>query len=418
MNLDRLIQVALERIPGGVSTNIRLHEGPEKLIVKSARGSHVWTADGRELVDFVCGYGSILLGYNFTPLTSMQTEVLGAGIGFNATSVPEIEAAERLIQVFPNHDMVRFCTTGTEATTAAIGLACAATGRGSIAVFRNHYHGWHGPTKAPRVSFPSPAAATASSANSVFELTFNDSQACRDFFRIHGDRVACVIFEIVMMNGGGFEPAHDFIQVLHEARDRYGFLLIADEIITGFRLGLRGAQGKYGVKPDISVFGKALGGGTPIGAIAGSKAHMSLFASGRAVHAGTFNGHPLSVASASFVLDYLREHETSVYEHLDAMATCLRQGLPVAAQQAGLRCQVRGSGPVLWVDLPEDDDSMVGYRAFQGELLTRSVRVAQGGRWFVGFGHSQEDIDLTLQAVSGSFEAFAAKCLSPRSTVR
>ena len=417
MNLDRLIQVALERIPGGVSTNIRLDEGPEKLIVRAARGSHVWSVDGRELIDFVCGYGSILLGYNFAPLAAIQLEVLGAGIGYNATSVFEIEAAESLVQLFPNYDMVRFGATGSEATTAAIGLACAATGRGSIAVFRDHYHGWHGPTKAPRIPFPSLEAA-ASSANAVFELTFNDSQACRDFFRIYGDRLACVIFEIVMMNGGGFEPTHDFIQILHEARDRHGFLLIADEIITGFRLGLRGAQVKYGVRPDVSVFGKALGGGTPISAIVGSKAHMSLFASGRAVHAGTFNGHPLSVASAAFILDYLREHEVSVYEHLDTMATRLRQGFLAAAQQAGLRCQVRGSGPVLWVDLLNDDGSVADYRAFLDELLSRNVRVAQRGRWFLGFGHSQEDIDTSLQALRSSFEALAATCLSPRITAR
>jgi glutamate-1-semialdehyde 2,1-aminomutase len=149
-------------------------------------------------------------------VTQRQLEAIGKGIGYNATNPFEIEAADRLLDLFPVYDMVRFCTTGSEATTAAIGLACEATGRGSIAVFKNHYHGWHGPTKAPRTSFP--ASATSAALNGVFELPFNDLQTRHDFFRAHGRRLACVIFEIVMANGG-HEPTSEFIGALHEARE-------------------------------------------------------------------------------------------------------------------------------------------------------------------------------------------------------
>ena len=413
MNPDQLVQVAMSRMPGGVSTNIRLKEGPGKVILDRARGSRVWSVDDREIVDYVCGYGSILLGYNFPPLTHCQVEVIENGIGYNATNPFEIEAADRLLNLFPVYDMVRFSTTGSEATTAAIGLALKVTGRSSIAVFKDHYHGWHGPTRAQRTTFPW-SDPSSSNRDCVFELPFNDTQACCDFFRMHGTHLACVILEIVM-GSGCYEPAREFINVLHEARDRNGFLLIADEVITGFRFGLRGAQAKYKVLPDMSVFGKALGGGMPIGAVVGRKEHMSLFTSGQAVHAGTFNGHPLSVASACVVLDYLRTHEESVYPHIFEMARLLGQGLLAAAKQARVECTVRAAGPVLWLGLPDDaPGSQDNYERFQDNLLARNVRVAQGGRWFVGFSHSSQDVDVAVAAAQFAFQKLAARDPSRR----
>ncbi|MGB9106202.1 MAG: aminotransferase class III-fold pyridoxal phosphate-dependent enzyme [Terriglobales bacterium] len=392
-------------MPGGVSTNIRLPEGPQKLIVKRASGSRVWTIDDRELVDFVCGYGTVLLGYGFPALTQRQMEVLGHGISYNATNPFEIEAADRLVSIFPDYDMVRFGVTGSEATTAAIGLSRTVTGRSAIAVFSNHYHGWHGPTKAPRTVFPPPGNFALPEVP-LFELPFNDTQVCADFFRRYGDSLACVIFEIVMINGGGYEPTPEFIQLLHAARDEHGFLLIADEVITGFRVGLRGAQAKFGVSPDLTVLGKALGGGVPIGAVLGRKAHMELFASGKAVHAGTFNGHPLATASAAFILDYLAANEKVVYSHLERTAERLKQGLVGAARDAGTRCQVRGAGPVMCLEIDAELGSPADTtQAFQDELLARGVRIAQGGRWFVGYAHGEQEIEAAVSAAVAAFGA-------------
>jgi len=405
LNLESLVETAMRRIPGGVSTNIRLLEGPQKLIVKRAFGSRVWTVDDRELVDFVCGYGTVLLGYGFPALTQRQSEILGHGISYNATNPFEIEAADRLLNIFPDYDMVRFGVTGSEATTAAIGLSRIVTERSAIAVFRNHYHGWHGPTNAPRTVFTPPGNLPVPEVP-VFEIPFNDTQVCADFFHRHGDSLACVIFEIVMINGGGFEPAPEFIRLLHEARDRHGFLLIADEVITGFRVGLRGAQKKYGVCPDLTVFGKALGGGVPIGAVLGRKAHMELFASGKAVHAGTFNGHPLATASAAFILDYLAANEQAVYSHLEKAAGRLKLGLVRAARNAGATCHVRGAGAVMCLEVEDEfgcpADSV---QVFQDELLARGVRIALGGRWFVGLAHGEQEVEAAVSAAEAAFGA-------------
>ncbi|MGA2001648.1 MAG: aminotransferase class III-fold pyridoxal phosphate-dependent enzyme [Terriglobales bacterium] len=407
MNCKALIDLAMRRMPGGVSTNVRLTEGPHKLIVNRAHGTRIWTVDGRELVDFVCGFGSILLGYGFASLTQRQAEVLANGVAYNATNPFEIEAADRLLTVFPAYDKVRFCVTGSEATTAAIGLARAATDRRAIAVFKNHYHGWHGPTKATRTAFPTlgPAAAIGE----VFELPFNNPQVCADFFRLHGDSLAGVIFEIVMMNGGGYEPAPEFISVLHQARDRCGFLLIADEVITGFRVGLHGAQGKYGVHPDLTVFGKALGGGLPLAAVVGRSEHMDLFASGKALHAGTFNGHPLCAASAAFMLEYLSANEKDVYTHIERVAQRLQEGLRIAATEAGLVCRLRGSGPVMCLE-PGNESSKVPalQQELQDELLAHGIRVPPGGRWFVGYAHSIDDVGAAVTAAKNAFHKLKA----------
>jgi glutamate-1-semialdehyde 2,1-aminomutase len=404
---DDLAQLALRCMPGGVSTNIRLEEGPTRLIADRAAGARVWTLDGRELLDFVSGYGAVLLGYAHPELTAVQARVLAAGIGFNATNPYEIRAAAQLLEHFPRYDMVRFNTTGSEATTAAIGLARAATGRTPIVVFRDHYHGWHGPTKARRRPWPEDGTAPGQYDGDVWELTFNDVAAAQAFFARHGRELACVILEIVMGSGGARIASPEFVQTLHAARDEFGFVLIADEVITGFRLGLGGAQQAYGVAPDLSVFGKALGGGMPIGAIAGPARLMELFANGRAVHAGTFNGHPLASASAEFMVRHLAAEQAHLYPNLQAVAEHLRSGLTTAARSVGLRCEVRGPGPFLWMDLGVDEWSPALYRRFQNELFDRGVRVAQGGRWFLNASHTLADAERTVAAARDALEIVA-----------
>lgn len=402
VSAETLAQLALQRIPGGVSTNIRLDEGPQKLLVTRAQGSRVWTVDGRELIDYVCGYGSVLLGYGASALTEAQIEALDHGISFNATSPSEVELADSLITLLPHHDMVRLCTTGSEATTAAIGLARAVTGRQGLAVFRHHYHGWHGPTTGVRTVVPGTAPGT-SPAQQLFELPYNDAETCERFFREQGSQLACVIFEIVFPVDGR-DPDPDFLEVLHRARDRDGFLLIADEVVTGFRLGLRGAQSKYGIAPNLTVFGKALGGGIPIGAILGPREHMMLFATGKAVHAGTFNGHVLAAASACAMLTHLTAHESEVYAHLYRQGTRLIAGLQTAAAREGADWIARGPGPFLWFGPREQSPEQAARLVrFYDALLARGVRIPQGGRWFLGTRHSDDDIERTLAAAGDAF---------------
>jgi glutamate-1-semialdehyde 2,1-aminomutase len=365
--------------------------------VDRAKGSRVWTIEGRELIDYVCGYGSVLLGYGARAITERQIQTLERGIAYNATNPFEVEAADRLVTLFPAYDQVRLCTTGSEATTAAIGLARAATGRDSIAMFRHHYHGWHGPTIGARTAIPGWVAAT-SPATQIFELPYNDVQTCEEFFSEQGLKLACVILEIVIPVDGR-APDPSFVQLLHRARDHYGFLLIADEVVTGFRLGLCGAQRRYSVVPDVTVFGKALGGGVPIGAIIGRREHMSLFAAGRAVHAGTFNGNALAAASACAMLSHLTGHEHEVYPHLYQQGTRLIAGLQAAAADAGANCVARGPGPFFWFGPHQAGPEQARWLVrFYDRLLAGGVRIPQGGRWFLGTSHSDDDVEATIMA--------------------
>lgn len=407
MTNQQLVSTALRRMPGGVSTNIRLGEGPEKLIVARAQGSRVYSVEGREYIDFVSGYGSVVLGYNFGPLTQRQAEVMGEGIGYAANNVHEIAAADRLIELFPAFDMVRLGATGSEATTAAIGLARAATKRAAVAVFRDHYHGWHGPTKMPRTVVD--GGGLRGGGVDLFELPFNDSDVASAFFASMGDALAAVIFEAAM-GSGGTEVTEQFLEVLHDARDRHGFVLIGDEVITGFRVGLRGAQARYQTRPDLIVYGKALGGGLPLGAIMGPRRLMNLFATGEALHAGTYNGHPLSSASADFMLQHLSQHEATVYPKLDRLGAQLKQGLRAAAESVGVPCVVNGPGALLGLTLPPAAGAGPDPKStFHLELLNKGIRVPQGGRWFLNAAHSEDDIAAACGAVRDVFAAMVER---------
>lgn len=399
-----LVNLALRRIPGGVSTNIRIAEGPQKLIVNRSSGCRVFTIDGRELIDYVCGYGSVLLGYANPHLVDVQIEALRQGVGFNATNPWEVEVADQIATLFPGENMVRLCATGSEATTAAINLARAETARQDIAVFRDHYHGWHGPTVGARVPVPGDIPTRSSSA-SVFELPFRDVATCEAFLREHGSRLACVIFELISPSEGR-DPEAALVQLLHRERERHGFLLIADEVVTGFRVGLRGAQQQFALRPDLTVFGKALGGSIPIGAVLGTSDYMQLFATGKAVHAGTFNGHALAAASASAMVKYLKANEHTVYPQLKRNGQRLCAELNAAAKEVGADCEARGPGPFFAFGPRENGPARAQWLLrFWEELLARGVRIPQGGRWFLGTAHTDADIDRTITAAREALRA-------------
>lgn len=400
-----LVQLAQRRMPGGVSTNVRLSEGPEKLIVARAAGCRIWTHEGRELTDFVSGFGSVLLGYSSKLLTDAQNEALRKGIGFTATGVAEIEAADHLLRIYDDFDMVRFCATGSEATTAAIALARAATGRRSIAVFADHYHGWHGPTRDSALD-ASQADENSVADFPVYRLPFADAESCRKFLHTHGQNLACVILEFVM-GSSGRSVELELLEVLQEARDRDGFLLIADEVITGFRIGLRGALGAFGASADLAVFGKCLGGGTPIGALVGREDLMTLFSRGAAMHAGTFNGHPLSMASAVALMSFLVRHQSEFYSALNARGCELREGLRMNLARHGIPGAVQGPGAFLVLNLPPIKDGCP-FPILQDDLRQRGVRVPPGGRWFLNAAHGPADIALAVGAVDDYLARAAA----------
>lgn len=410
-------------MPGGVSSNIRLAEGPDALLVRRAQGARVWDEAGRAFLDYVAGYGAILFGYAAPRLNEALLGALADGTQFSATNRREIELAEMLVESVPSLEMVRFHTTGTEAVQTAFRLARAFTERPTVVKFRRHYHGWLIPADAalPAAEAESDRALASNDAPPpVVTLPWNDLAAAERALRTHASRIAAVITEPLMANQGGHEAAAGYLKRLRGLCEELGIVFILDEVITGFRLGLAGAQGYYGLKPDLTTFGKALGGGLPIGAVGGRRDIMALIADGRVNHSGTYNGNALSMAAGHWTLETLKRTGACFYDSLFERGRALMAGLAEAATAAGVEAILRGPGPVFWLAFAEDERAAAAlpagakpplepplYRRFRLAMQAEGVRLMPGGRWYVTDAHSSADLRATTEYAKRAFAAVA-----------
>jgi len=410
-------------MPGGVSSNIRLAEGPDAILVRRARGARVWDEAGREYIDYVAGYGAILFGYAPPRLNEALLGALADGTQFSATNRREIELAEMLVEAVPSLEMVRFHTTGTETVQTALRLARAFTERPTIVKFRRHYHGWliaadaalpAADGEADRELFPNNASPP------VVTLPWDDFAAAERALRRHASRIAGVITEPLMANHGGHEAASGYLKRLRALCQELGILFILDEVITGFRLGLGGAQGYYDLRPDLTSFGKALGSGLPIGAVGGRRDIMALIGDGRVNHSGTYNGNALSMAAGHWTLGTLKRAGACFYDGLFARGRALMAGLARAAAAAGAAVILRGPGPVFWLAFEQDEAVKSAlpagtkpplepplYRRFRLAMQADGVRLMPGGRWYVTDAHSNADIHATVERARQAFAELA-----------
>lgn len=405
-------------MPGGVSSNIRLVEGPDAILVRRAQGVRVWDEAGCDYLDYVAGYGAMLFGYAPPRLNEALSAALAEGTQFSSTNRREIELAEMLVAAMPSLELVRFHSTGTEAVQTAFRLARAFTGRPTIVKFREHYHGWLIPGDAAL-----PAAEMAQDAlggnapPAIVTLPWNDAAAAEALLRRHADRIAGIITEPLMANLGGHDPARGYLQKLRALTDELGIVFILDEVITGFRLSLGGAQGYYGLRPDLTTFGKALGGGMPIGAVGGRADVMQLIADGRVNHSGTFNGNSLSMAAGCWTLETLRRSGACFYESLFERGRALMGGLAKAADAAGIGVELRGPGPVFWLVFEADERARAAlptgaplpaepplYRRFRLKMQELGIRLTPGGRWYVMDAHSDADIATTVERAAAAMQ--------------
>jgi len=391
---------AMQAMPGGVSSNFRMAEGPDQLVVSRARGAHIWDVAGQKYVDYTCGYGAVLFGYADPDVNAAVAAQLELGYQVAATHTREVQLAEELSLLLPGMESMRLHTDGTEAVQTALRIARAATGRSRVIGFHGHYHGWL------------PLGAEAD----VVVLPWNDIPALEQAFAADPEGIAAVITEAMMCNNGCYEPAPDYLAALRQLCTRYGALFVLDEVITGFRLSLQGALGTYlltgGRGPDLAIYGKALGSGLPIGVVAGKRRYMDLLASGAVAHSGTFNGNSLSVAAAVATLSKLRLRGQQFYMDLNERGRRLMADLEGLGREAGVPLQVRGPGPIFWVTLGEDPEALpvsggrpvepAVYTRFRHHLLARGVRVMPAGRWYVSASHSDDDVDFTLAVVRAS----------------
>ncbi len=342
---------AQHTIPGGVNSPVRACKsvGREPLFIRRAEGCYLYDADGNRYIDYVGSWGPMILGYGHPAVTAALAETLKDGTSFGAPTLLEVELAELVVACVPSVEMVRMVNSGTEATMSAIRLARAITQRDLIIKFDGCYHGHADPllvsagsgvaTLAIAGSPGVPAATVAQ----TLSLPYNDTQVFADVMQRHGAQVAAVIVEPVAGNMGLVLPQPEFLPTLREITQKAGALLIFDEVMTGFRVALGGAQALYGIDPDITTLGKIIGGGLPVGAYGASRAIMSQIApQGPVYQAGTLSGNPLAMAAGIATLRQLQQ--AGFYARLEAITGTLIKGLFAAAQDAGIAVQTAQAG--------------------------------------------------------------------------
>jgi glutamate-1-semialdehyde 2,1-aminomutase len=342
MNTDRsreLYDRALSVMPGGVNSSVRAAVEPYPPFIDGGDGGHVVDADGTRYIDWVMGLGPLLYGHDLPePVEAAVQSAVSDGPMFGMPTEIEVEHAEFVARHVPSVEMLRFVNSGTEATVSACRLARAVTGRDKIVVMQGGYHGAQESTlvegEFDQVS-PSSPGIPESFAEHTLTVPFNDREAIHTVFEAYGDTIAAVLVEPVLANMGIVHPVDGYHEAIRDLTEDYGALMIFDEVITGFRVGGLGcAQGKFGVEPDLTTFGKLIGGGFPVGAIGGPATLLEEFTpAGDVFQAGTFSGHPVTMAAGLESLRYAAEHD--VYEHVHDLGRQLRAGMQdIVADQA------------------------------------------------------------------------------------
>lgn len=422
-----LFQRAQNSLIEGVNSPSRgaavYRDGP--IMLERGKGARVWDADDNEYVDFMMSFGALIHGHAHPRLVSVVSQAMTEGSHFAAATSAEIEAAERFRRMVPSAEVVRFTNTGSEATMLALRLARAHTGRAKFLKFEGHYHGWYdpfllnahshspdklGPKETP-VRIPDSQGIPSSTFDDVVLAPWNDIPAIERTMKKHGDELAAVITEPIMANMGCIPPRDGYLQSLRELTRQRGVLLIIDEVVTGFRYAPGGCQQYYGIQPDLSTFGKALGAGFPVGAVAGPRSILDRmrWSDNMVLHYGTFNGHRLTMKVIAANLDLLSA--TDAYDKLHTAGDAAIAGLRDIFRRRKMRAIVQGFGPMFQIYFTNRDaihdyrdycayvDS-ARYSRFIHLLLDRGVYMtpSNGLHWIISTAHTQADIDKLLKA--------------------
>jgi len=417
-----LYQEACKYIPGGVNSPVRAFRsvGGEPVFFKKASGAHVTAADGRRFIDYVGSWGPMILGHAHPKVIAAVQAVAADGLSFGAPTELETELARRVIELVPSIELVRFVSSGTEATMSAIRLARGFTGRDTIVKFEGCYHGHSDSllikagSGALTFGVPTSPGVPKELAAHTVTLNYNDASQVRDAFRQIGDKIACIIVEPIAGNMNFVPPAPGFLQTLREECDRYGALLILDEVMTGFRVALGGAQQLYGVRPDITTLGKIIGGGMPVGAFGGRRDIMQQLAPlGPVYQAGTLSGNPVAMVAGLTTLSLISE--PGFHQRLGATTDLLMQRLAAAAAGADIPFatnHVCGMFGFFFTAEPRVDTfakvmacDVDRFKRFFHAMLDEGIYLAPSAfeAGFLSAAHSAEDIDATVAAATKVF---------------
>ncbi len=422
-----LFKTACELIPGGVNSTARATWSgwdPYPLFVDRGEGAYLFDVDGNRYTDYLLGLGPMILGHRPPKITAAVVKAIQErGTVFALPTADEAVLAQKIVDIVPSIERVRLCNTGTEAVIYALRLARTFTGRQKAIRFEGMYHGFSdgvywskhpkieeaGPDHQPVAVAQGPGMPTGISENLII-LPWNDVDALRDAIAREGHNIAAVLTEAVMCNTGCILPEPGYLEAMRELTEKAGIVLVFDEVITGFRLNVAGAQGHYGIKPDLTIFAKGLGGGFPVAALGGRADIMALVSDGTVSMAGTYSANVIAVAAANAAMDELRV--PGLYEALHVRCNRFYDGLQKIIHDAGVDGYVVGVGPVLQVWFAKapirnyrdaaryaDHDK---FRVWWEGMLERGFLFHPGAfeNLFVSFAHSDDDIDATLSAAA------------------
>lgn len=413
-------------LAGGVSSMMRASAKPVPLFFRSACGATLTDYDGRKYLDYSLAWGPLILGHSHPAIVRAIRKQLDQFLLLGAQHELEYAVARRICGMVPSAQLVAFSNTGTEAVQLALRLARTFTGRPKFIKFEGHYHGWadsvllgYHPAAASQPGKPVPASEGQSRSvyKDVIVLPWNDPEALSATLDAHGDEIAAIITEPFLCNSSCLLPVPGYMEHMRRLCNRYHCVLVFDEVITGFRVATGGAQSLLRVMPDLTVLGKALGAGLPVSAVCGRRRIMNLIPQRRTVHAGTFNGNPLSLAAADAVLRVLAAGQGSALRRVRRCGERLQKGIDCLARQMKIPCLINGVGSVFHLSFTsrllmrnyrDTLDCDLNMRdCFLQAMLENGVYLIPDGRWYVSAAHTEAQIDQTLQAVEKSFARLA-----------
>jgi len=419
-----LFQQAQKHIPGGVNSPVRAFKGVggDPIFFREGKGAWLTDAEGKQYVDYIGSWGPMIVGHAHPQVLTAVKEAVDHGLGFGAPTEIETTMADLVCELVPSMDLVRMVSSGTEATMSAIRLARGYTGRDKIVKFEGCYHGHadsllvKAGSGALTLGVPSSGGVPASLAEHTLTLRFNDMDSVRECFQQVGEQIACIIVEPVAGNMNCIPPTPGFLEGLRQVCDEFGTVLIFDEVMTGFRVALGGAQAHYGVTPDLTTFGKVIGGGLPVGAFGGKREVMEHIAPlGPVYQAGTLSGNPIAMAAGLATLKLIQT--PGFHEQLSTSTSKLVAGLKQAADDAGVPMTTNHVGGMFGLFFTEDkqvdfyeqvaSSNQERFKQFFHAMLDRGVYLAPSAfeAGFLSAAHGDKEIDFTINAAK---EAFAS----------
>ncbi|GAB4173549.1 MAG: glutamate-1-semialdehyde 2,1-aminomutase [Wenzhouxiangellaceae bacterium] len=419
-----LYERARARIPGGVNSPVRAFTGVggEPVFFERAEGARLYDVDGRSYIDYIGSWGPMICGHAHPHIIEAVQRAASRGLSFGAPSPGEVTMAERLCELVPSLERVRMVNSGTEATMSALRLARAATGRDRFIKFEGNYHGHadsflvKAGSGAQTLGVPTSPGVPEALAGLTLNARYNDLDSVRELFETFPDDIACVIVEPVAGNMNCIPPKPGFLEGLRALCDQYGALLIFDEVMTGFRVALGGAQALYDVVPDLSCFGKVIGAGMPVGAFGGKARYMKLISpDGPVYQAGTLSGNPVAMAAGLANLDLITE--PGFYERLTANTLRLVEGIAAEAAAAGVpvaTAAVGGMFGLFFTELERVENfeqaaacDIERFKRFFHSMLERGVYLAPSAfeAGFVSSAHGEAEIEATIEAARAAFRA-------------